>query len=201
MFNEVFFLPKLTGKNSIVKGVAGGWELNTIFTAENGNSMSVYQSGVSAATTLLDPTAPVNNLQFNGNSFPCVLGSLSGTGYNNNQRPNVVPGVGCNSNTSGVQRMNPNAFTLIGYVIGTVGNAPRGICEGPHYVNADIGVYKNWQVKKKSTSGSVWTSLMPSTTRISMRTAFRALAARLGSSTTVAAFIVEPLTARTVPAL
>jgi hypothetical protein len=78
-----------------------------------------------------------------------VLSSLSGTGYTNNQRPNIVPGVGCNSGQQGDQRMNPNAFTLIGFAIGSVGNAPRGICEGPHYVNADLGLYKNWKVTEK----------------------------------------------------
>ena len=26
---------------------------------------------------------------------------------------------------------------------------PRGICQGPHYVNADLGLYKNWHVKEK----------------------------------------------------
>jgi len=153
VLNEVFYLPKLSHQNSILRGVAGGWELNTIFTAENGNSMSVYQSGVSAASgpgSLLDPAAPVNNCTLDGTTFfPCVLGSLSGTGYTNNQRPNLVPGVGCNSGQNGAQRMNPNAFTLIGFAIGTVGNAPRGICEGPHYVNADFGLYKNWQIKEK----------------------------------------------------
>jgi hypothetical protein len=150
VLNEVFFLPKLEHQNKFVREAAGGWEFNTIFTAENGNSMSVYQSGLSAATTLLDPAANTNNCTLDGITFfPCVLSSLSGTGYTNNQRPNIVPGVGCNSGQQGDQRMNPNAFTLIGFAIGSVGNAPRGICEGPHYVNADLGLYKNWKVTEK----------------------------------------------------
>ena len=149
VMNEVFYLPKLEHQNGFLKQTLGGWEANAIFTAENGNSMSVYQSGVGAATALLDPTAPTNNCTFNAASFPCALSSLTGTGYTNNQRPNIVPGVGCNSGHSGNQLMNPNAFTLIGYQIGAIGNAPRGICEGPHYVNADLGVYKNWKVTER----------------------------------------------------
>jgi hypothetical protein len=153
VMNEVFFLPKLDHQNPFLRGAAGGWELNTIFTAENGNSMSVYQNGVSAASgpgSLIDPTAPTNNCTSDGVTFyPCVLNSLSGTGYGNNQRPNVVPGVSCNSGENGIQRMNPNAFTLIGFKIGSIGNAPRGICQGPHYVNADFGLYKNWHIKEK----------------------------------------------------
>jgi len=83
------------------------------------------------------------------NLFPCGVTSLSGTGYNNNNRPNLNPGVSCNSGTSGLQVFNPNAFTLIGFHIGSVGNAPRGICHGPHYVNADLELSKNWQFKEK----------------------------------------------------
>jgi hypothetical protein len=149
VMNEVFYLPKLEHKNELVRQTIGGWEFNTIFTAENGNSMSVYQSGLVAATTLLDPNANPAPCSFNGVAFPCALNSLSGTGYTNNQRPNLVRGVGCDSGQNGFQVMNPNAFTLIGMAIGTIGNAPRGICQGPHYVNADMGLYKNWHFKER----------------------------------------------------
>jgi hypothetical protein len=153
ILNEVFYLPKLEHQNAFVKNTAGGWEFNTIFTAENGNSQSVYQNGVGAAGTTafgqLDPSAPSNNCSFNGASFPCALSSLSGTGYQNNQRPNVNPGVSCNSGASGLQIDNPTAFTLVGYHLGTIGNAGRGVCQGPHYVNADMGLYKNWHFKER----------------------------------------------------
>jgi hypothetical protein len=149
VMNEVFYLPKLDHKANYIRQTAGGWEFNTIFTAENGNSMTVYQNGVSQANTLLDPNASPLNCSFNGKSFPCSVNALTGTGYNNNQRPNAVPGVGCNSGQNGPQIMNPNAFTLIGFNLGTVGNAGRGVCQGPHYVNADIGLYKNWRFKER----------------------------------------------------
>ncbi len=149
VLNEVFYLPTLQNHSQFLQQTVGGWEFNTILTAENGNSMSVYQSGVTAATTLLDPNANPTPCSYNGVSFPCALNSLSGTGYTNNQRPNIVPGTSCNSGSHGYQIMNPNAFTLVGMVIGTLGNAPRGICEGPHYVNADMGLYKNWHIKER----------------------------------------------------
>ena len=151
VLNEVFYLPKLEHKQEFIRQTIGGWEFNTIFTAENGNSMSVYQSGVGAATALIDPNA--NPLVCTGagqaNPFPCALNSLAGTGYTNNQRPNIVPGQSCNSGRNGQFIMNPNAFTLIGMKLGTLGNAPRGACEGPHYVNGDLGLYKNWHVKER----------------------------------------------------
>lgn len=153
VMNEVFYLPKLERQNGFVRNAFGGWEFNTIFTAENGNSQSVYQSGISAAgesqNGFIDPAAPANNCNFNGASFPCALSSLSGTGYTNNQRPNIVPGTACNSHSSGPQIDNPGAFTVIGYQLGTLGNAPRGACEGPHYVNADMGLYKNFRFKER----------------------------------------------------
>jgi hypothetical protein len=153
VLNEVFFLPKLEHRNEILRQTAGGWEFNTIFTAENGNSISVYQSGLSAASgkgSLLDPTAPVPTCSFAGKSFPCGgLQSLTGSGYNLTNRPDAVPGTSCNSGVSGGQIFNPNAFTLIGYQIGTIGTAPRGACEGPHYVNADMELSKNWQIKER----------------------------------------------------
>jgi len=154
VMNEVFYLPKLEHKQEFLRQTVGGWEFNTIFTAENGNSMSVYQNGVGQAgvgdpTSLLDQSAPANNCTFNGVSFPCALNTLSGTGYGNNQRPNVVPGQSCNSGSHGQFIMNPNAFTLIGMKLGSIGNAPRGACQGPHYVNGDLGLYKNWHLKER----------------------------------------------------
>jgi len=154
VFNEVFFLPKFEHQASFVRESVGGWELNTIFTAESGNSITVYQSGLASAgttpTALVDPAAPTPQCSGGGLTFPCAgLNSLSGTGFNNTQRPNTVPGTSCNSGVSGNQIFNPNAFTLIGFHIGTIGDAPRGACHGPHYVNGDIGIYKNWRFKER----------------------------------------------------
>ncbi len=154
VFNEVFFLPKFAHQASFIRESVGGWEFNTIFTAESGNSITVYQSGLAPAgttpTALVDPAAPPPQCSGGGLTFPCAgLASLSGTGFNNTQRPNTVPGTGCNSGVSGNQIFNPNAFTLIGFKIGTIGDAPRGACHGPHYVNGDMGIYKNWRIKER----------------------------------------------------
>jgi hypothetical protein len=150
VMNEVFYLPKLEHRNAFVRETVGGWEFNTIFTAENGNSMTVYQSGVTAASALIDPNSNLAPCSAPGfPNFPCGLSSLSGTGYTNNQRPNLVPGTSCNSGSHGQFVMNPNAFTLIGMQLGTVGDAPRGACQGPHYVNGDLGLYKNWHIKER----------------------------------------------------
>ena len=153
VFNEVFFLPKLDHKASYLRETAGGWEFNTIFTAENGNSITIYQQGINpagnTATAQIDPNASPLQCSYKGAEFPCALNSLTGTGFNNTQRPNRVAGVSCNSGVSGLQIYNPAAFTLTGFQIGTVGNAPRGACQGPHYVNGDLELSKNWQIKER----------------------------------------------------
>ena len=41
VMNEVFYLPKLEHKQELLRQTVGGWELNAIFTAENGNSICV----------------------------------------------------------------------------------------------------------------------------------------------------------------
>jgi hypothetical protein len=79
------------------------------------------------------------------------LASLSGTGFTQNQRPNIT-GVDCNSKVPGSQRdqiFNPAAFTFTGFQIGSIGNAPRGYCHGPSNVNSDLAFYKNWKVKER----------------------------------------------------
>ncbi|HET9741298.1 MAG TPA: hypothetical protein VFQ00_00990, partial [Terriglobales bacterium] len=128
--NAVFFLPKFAGANGFIKNALGGWEFNTIATAENGNSITIY------ANTPSTPGAGLN--------------SLAGTGFTTNIRPNIVPGVSCTAGTSGDQVINPDAFTFNGFAIGQdVGNEPRGYCHAPNYVNFDLALYKNFHATER----------------------------------------------------
>lgn len=124
--NAIFYLPKLAQANSLERAVAGGWEFSTIATAESGNSITVYE---------------------NTGSGP--VASISGTGYLANQRPNIVTGTACNSGASGDQIINPNALTLVGFQIGSIGNEPRGYCHGPDKVNFDLSLAKNWSLTER----------------------------------------------------
>jgi len=127
--NEVFYLPKLANKGAFVEKTLGGWELNSIITVTSGASLSVFSNGASGA---------------NGST----LNSLTGTGFGNNQRPNVT-GVGCNDGENGKQILNPAAFTFVGYTLGTIGNAPRGYCRGPNNRNVDVQLAKNWSFRER----------------------------------------------------
>ncbi len=41
------------------------------------------------------------------------------------------------------QIINPNAYTLSGFRLGTIGSAERGDCTGPGYFQTDLAFYKN----------------------------------------------------------
>lgn len=128
VLSNVWFLPELRSSGAFVRETAGGWEFNTIVTAESGNSITIFQNGIGDGANLR---------------------SLSGTGYSNNQRPNLSGTTSCNSGAHDFHIFNPNAFTLVGYQIGTIGNAPRGYCHGPNQVNADLEFSKNWSLSEK----------------------------------------------------
>jgi hypothetical protein len=132
--NEVFYLPKLANQNGYIRNTLGGWEVNSIVNVSSGSSLTVFSNGASSGTI---------------NGVTGSLNSLQGSGFNQNNRPDTVAGVGCNSAESGRQILNPNAFTLIGYTIGTVGDAPRGYCFGPNFRNVDAQLAKNWTIKER----------------------------------------------------
>jgi hypothetical protein len=131
--NTIFNFPSLKDQSGFIRNVLGDWEFATITSAASGTSQTIFTRGVSDA---------------NGSS----LGNLSGTGLTDNQRPNVNSSVACNDAVSGAGReqiFNPDAFTLNGFHIGSLGNAPRGYCRGPSFINSDLALYKNFSATEK----------------------------------------------------
>ena len=79
-------------------------------------------------------------------------GALVQTGFTSPLRPLATgqsPVSGRHTNTI----LNPGAFTLIGYTLGTIPTnmAPRGFVGGPNYNNTDFSVDKNWAFHEKLT--------------------------------------------------
>jgi hypothetical protein len=155
--NEVFFLPKLLKQGALVQNTLGGWELNSIITVESGASLSVFSSGATGAC-IPDTTGTnagncmTSNHLVGGPIFPgnsSNLNALIGTGFTSNNRP-LATGVSCNTGTSGDHILNPAAFTLVGYHLGSVDPkiAARGSCYGPHTRNFDVQLAKNWNFKE-----------------------------------------------------
>jgi hypothetical protein len=74
-------------------------------------------------------------------------GGPSGTGFTDNQRPNRVDGQECRASSGpDEQIINPDAYTLNGFQLGSIGSAGRGDCTGPGYFQTDLALYKNIRV-------------------------------------------------------
>ena len=126
----VLALPSFENKSSFAKNVLGDWEVSTIVAASTGYPVTVFLGNVPGLS---------------GN------GAAAGTGQTNNQRPNVVEGVSCRaSGGPEVQWLNPGAWTINGYQIGTFGNSGRGVCEGPGLFQVDLALYKNIRLGKRA---------------------------------------------------
>lgn len=150
--NFVMPLPELKGSNSILRGVAGGWQVSTIFTAENGPSTTIYQGGMSenrnAVCTAADGPScadPADHKLFTlyGNG-----GDSPGWNAGANHRVDVT-GISCTSGSHQNHVYNPAAFTVVGHVIGQPGNEPAGYCQGPKYVDDDLSLAKTFKVTER----------------------------------------------------
>ncbi|HEY7095495.1 MAG TPA: TonB-dependent receptor [Terriglobales bacterium] len=138
-------LPELKGQNAWVRGVAGGWQLGAITTAESGPSTTVFSPGLTEDTSTL----------VGGPGTALGLNSLYGTGNQgppwapgSNRRPSIT-GIDCDSGADGPNIYNPGAFTVVGQRIGTLGNEPTGFCHGPKFVNTDFTLQKNWKIGER----------------------------------------------------
>jgi len=111
--------------------VLGNWQIGTIVVAESGAPLSVYSN------------AP----QLIGYSAPSI--APAGTGYADNNRP-IQIGDCKVSGGDPEQIINPAAFTLTGYILGTTNQqAGRGSCYGPGYFSTDLAFYKTVKLSGK----------------------------------------------------
>jgi hypothetical protein len=128
----VYQAPKFAGYNALAQKALGGWELAGILDYASGNSLTVFAGRAAAGAD----------------------GGISGTGSNqDNVRPNVVPGQSCRAPAGSpkTQWLNPNRWTLVGYQLGTFGNASVGECLSPGIANTDFSMYKNFKIGEKVT--------------------------------------------------
>jgi len=122
----VLVLPEFDDKSGFVKNVLGGWEVGTIAQYASGHPFTVFTGSV-----------------------PGLTNRVSGTGQTSTQRPNVVAGVDCHGSGSREQILNPAAWTLVGFQLGTFGNSGRGVCEGPNFAQVDASLYKNIKLSQR----------------------------------------------------
>lgn len=120
----ILMLPSLDGRSRAAQHVAGGWQIGTIANAATGQPLNAYVTSV-----------------------PGLNGAPSGLGYDDNQRPNRVEGEPCRPEGGRPEQIiNPAAYTLNGFRLGTLGTSRRGECTGPNFFQVDLALYKNFPV-------------------------------------------------------
>jgi hypothetical protein len=123
----VWLLPELKDRPAMTRHLLGDWEIATIVGAGSGQPLTVFTGGL-----------------------PGFNGGPSGTGFDDNHRPNRVEGEECRpSSGPDEQILNPNAYTLNGFQLGTIGSARRGDCLGPGYFQTDLALYKNFRLNER----------------------------------------------------
>lgn len=118
----VLFTPDFEGKSPIVKSVFGNWQVGTIVLYSSGTPITVYTGGI-----------------------PGLSDGGSGTGFGGNQRPNRT-NQPCRGGDSDISFLNPAAFTLDGFELGTIGTSGRSVCEGPSFFQVDLSLFKNIRI-------------------------------------------------------
>jgi len=123
----VLALPTMADEHGMKAAFLGGWEISTIFQAASGQAVTVYTGSL-------------------GNG----LGEPSGTGYGNS-RPNMAVDGDCRADnpTNKSQILDPAAFQMVGFQLGTIGNEKRGQCRGPGFSQTDLAFYKTIRAGSK----------------------------------------------------
>jgi hypothetical protein len=140
--NGTYFFPELKGSNGFMRNTLGGWEVSGITQATSGHSLNV-QNNVTENGTLV--------INQGGTSAGKTYGAGSIYGLNTGTYSPLMSGSACNAGMKQDRIVNPSAFTLIGQQLGVVNDAraPRGYCLGPHFVNTDLSIDKNWKLTER----------------------------------------------------
>jgi hypothetical protein len=129
VFNASLVLngPSLANRGAAARRLLGDWQFSSTVFASSGQPITVYVGNV-----------------------PGITNGPAGTGFADNIRPNRVPGVSCRASGGNPEQwLNPAAFTLAGYRLGSSGDAGRGICDGPGIFQADMAVYKTFALSRR----------------------------------------------------
>jgi len=137
----VYNLSPMTGRNEFLRGVAGGWEVGSIFNYATGPAQTVNGS--------------VSNICPSQAQLPgCNAGTVALLGIGNpwgvtnagsfGARPNVTSSP-CQKGSS-AQWLNPAGYSFNGFPLGGYPNSGPGQCAGPGVEDMDFSMMKNWQL-------------------------------------------------------
>jgi hypothetical protein len=120
----IWLLPALEGESGIKRGFFGDWEIASVVGAASGQPFTAYAGAI-----------------------PNINSGPSGIGGGNHPEYLIRTGEPCRADDQlAEQIINPAAYTLNGYQLGTIGSGRRGDCTGPNYFQTDIAFYKNFRV-------------------------------------------------------
>ena len=132
--NLIYNLPTFQNMPRLVHGTVGGWEVGTGVDIASGSS---YTPTIGTVSNVNDPAG---------------IGNGGGTG-SGATRPNLVPGQPCKnpnfSPASDLHWVNPKRYTMDGFRLGTIGNAPVGDCLGPPTRLVDFSVGKSFNITER----------------------------------------------------
>lgn len=146
----VYNLPGLEGRNALMKGIAGGWETSTVVTSATGNALTITgglagsPNGITCVSLAGGAACPNGAVTIPGDPWGAVG---NGAFTNLSVRPLMVGGQSCFSGNK-LQYINPNAFTMNGYVLGQRPFGDTGQCHGPNTRDVDFSLDKNWSIPK-----------------------------------------------------
>ncbi len=128
--NLIYNLPTLQNMQRLVRESLGSWEIGTGVNISSGTS---YTPTIGGLSNVGDPSGIGNGASAS--------------------RPNLVPGQPCKnpkfSPASDLHWVNPNRYTMDGFTLGTIGNAPIGDCLGPPTRVVDFSVSKNFNITER----------------------------------------------------
>jgi hypothetical protein len=139
----VYNLPSLQGRNGFLKAAAGGWETSTVVSIASGPALTISGGLLNTTCVSLAGGTPCSGTL--GADPWGVIGN--GAFTNLSVRPQMIPGASCFSGDK-VRWINPNAFTMDGYVLGQPPQSQTGQCHGPAIRDVDFALDKNWGLPK-----------------------------------------------------
>jgi hypothetical protein len=146
----VYNLPGFEGQNALVKSVVGGWETSTVVSVATGNALTITgglagsPNGVTCVSLAGGAPCPNGAVTIPGDPWGAVG---NGAFTNLSVRPRMVPGQSCYSGNK-LQYINPNAFTMNGYVLGQAPAGDTGQCFAPNTRDVDFALDKNWRLPR-----------------------------------------------------
>jgi hypothetical protein len=122
--NAVYTTPSLRGRNGLVRGVLGEWEVSAIYTLQSGRAFSI------------------NGGNGNNNSGALVYGD----------RADFAPGAIVQTHQGSKEQWLNQYFTTAAFqqnAPGTFGNTGRNILQGPGINYSDAALMKNWTARER----------------------------------------------------